>query len=88
MIHPSAFSAEASSLVSQMTLEEKCAFCSGSSFWSTEGCARLGLEPAWVSDGPVGLRKQPEGEDHLGLAMAFPATCFPAGVNLGTSWDP
>ena len=85
--HPHAFAAEAGNLVAKMTLDEKTAFCSGASFWSTEGCARLGLAPVHVSDGPVGLRKQPEGSDHLGLGGSIPATCFPAGVNLGSSWD-
>ena len=85
--HPFAFTSEATELVKRMTLEEKASFCSGSSFWTTEGCPRLGLQPVRVSDGPVGLRTQPEGADHLGLGASTPATCFPAGVNLGSSWD-
>ena len=86
-IHPYAFASDAAALVSQMTLDEKVAFCSGDTFWNTAGCARLGLKPVAVSDGPIGLRKQAEGSDHLGLGAAVPATCFPSGVNLGSSWD-
>ena len=88
MAHPSDFSTEASALVSRMTLEEKVGFCSGKSFWGTAGCERLGLPPLHVSDGPVGLRKQSGEADHLGLGVALPATCFPSGANLGSSWDP
>ena len=87
-LHPHDFTSEAKTLVAQLTVEEKAAFCSGKSFWKTEGCERLDLLPAAVSDGPVGLRKQAEGSDHLGLGGALPATCFPAGVNLGSTWDP
>eukprot|EP00966_Prymnesium_polylepis_P304106 7025776-Prymnesium_polylepis.1 len=78
----------ANELVEQMTLEEKASLCSGSAFWYTKGVARLGLEKAMLCDGPLGLRKQSEGNDHLGVGVAVPATCFPAGVNLGSSWDP
>ena len=85
-LHPHDFASEAAAIVSQMTIDEKASFCSGSSFWTTEACARLGLTPVAVSDGPIGLRKQAFG-DHLGLGAALPATCFPSGVNLGSSWD-
>ena len=88
MLHPSDFSSEAAALVRSMTPEEKAAFCSGKSFWGTAGCERLGLSPIYVSDGPVGLRKQSGDADHLGLGVALPATCFPSGANLGSSWDP
>jgi len=78
---------EACKLVRQMTLEEKAELCSGSSFWYTKGIKRLGLEPVMLADGPLGLRKQNEGNDHLGMGVSVPATCFPAGVNLGSSWE-
>ena len=41
-----------------------------------------------VSDGPHGLRKQPEGGDHVGISGSVPATCFPTACALGSSWDP
>ena len=34
------------------------------------------------------MRLQRAGEDHLGLNASVPATCFPPGVALGSSWDP
>ena len=62
--------------------------CSGSGFWHLQPSPRLGLAKVMVSDGPHGLRKQEEGSDHLGLGEAVPATCFPAGVSMASSWDP
>ena len=60
-------------LVSQMTLEEKAAMCSGNDFWHTEPVAHLGISRTMVSDGPHGLRKQPEecDGDHLVLNGAI-----------------
>ena len=85
--HPSAFTSRAAQLVSQMTLEEKASLCSGSAFWHLQGIERLGLPRIIVSDGPLGLRRQLDGSDHLGLGGAVKATCFPAGVSLAASWD-
>ena len=79
---------EARELVAQMTLEEKASLCSGRDFWTLKSVARLGLGPTVVSDGPCGLRRQREGTDHLGMGASAPATCFPAGVNFGATWNP
>jgi beta-glucosidase len=40
-----------------------------------------------VTDGPHGLRKQQEGNDHLGLFNSVPATCFPSAVGLASTWN-
>ena len=75
-------------LVSQMTLEEKAALCSGADFWHTEGIERLGIPKTLVSDGPHGLRKQKDGEsDHLGLNEAIKAVCFPAGCAMASTFN-
>ncbi|NCC77598.1 MAG: hypothetical protein EOM08_14335, partial [Clostridia bacterium] len=71
----------------QMTLEEKCSMLSGQDFWHTQAIERLGLPAIMVSDGPHGLRRQADEGDHLGLMASVPATCFPSGVGLGSSWD-
>lgn len=75
--------------VSQMTLEEKAAMCSGEDFWHTKGLIRLGIPSSMVSDGPHGLRKQPEESegDHLGLHGAIKAICFPAACATACSFD-
>jgi beta-glucosidase len=74
-------------ILNQMTLEEKCSMLSGMSFWETQAIERLGLPAVMMTDGPHGLRKQDQEADHLGLNQSVPATCFPSGVGLGSSWD-
>ena len=76
-------------IVNQMTLEEKAAMCSGADFWHTEKVERLGIPASMVSDGPHGLRKQPDESsgDHLGLNDAIEAVCFPAACATASSFD-
>lgn len=76
-------------IIRQMTLEEKAAMCSGSDFWHTEPVERLGVPRTMVSDGPHGLRKQPDESngDHLGLNGAIEAVCFPAACATACSFD-
>ena len=78
----------ASSLLGQLTLEEKASLCLGSDFWHTAPVERLGIPAIMVSDGPHGLRKQPDEGDHVGISGSVPATCFPTACALGSSWDP
>ncbi|MEI5583573.1 family 78 glycoside hydrolase catalytic domain, partial [Agromyces sp. CCNWLW208] len=67
-------------------LEAMAALLTGEDFWRTR--AGSGIRSLTVSDGPHGIRLQRAGEDHLGLNTSVPATCFPPGVALGSSWDP
>ncbi len=76
------------SLVGQLTLEEKASLCLGSDFWHTAPVPRLGIPGGHVSDGPHGLRRQPDEGDHVGIGGSVPATCFPTAAALGSSWDP
>ncbi|HEV2929316.1 MAG TPA: beta-glucosidase, partial [Propionibacteriaceae bacterium] len=78
----------ASSLLAELTLEEKAALCLGSDFWHTAPVERLGILAIMVSDGPHGLRTQPEEADHVGISGSVPATCFPTACALASSWDP
>jgi beta-glucosidase len=79
---------KASSLLGQLTLEEKASLCLGSDFWHTAPVERLSIPAIMVSDGPHGLRKQPDEADHVGISGSVPATCFPTACALGSSWDP
>jgi hypothetical protein len=47
----------------------------------------LELPAITVTDGPHGLRRQPDDADHLGIGDSVPATCFPTASNLAASWD-
>lgn len=76
------------SLLGELTLEEKASLCLGSDFWRTAPIPRLGIPSIAVSDGPHGLRKQPDEGDHVGISGSLPATCFPTASALGSSFDP
>jgi beta-glucosidase len=72
------------SILSQMTLEEKAALCTGATNWKTVAVEGLGLPAMFVSDGPHGLRKV----ENEGLgAKSLPATCFPTASSTASSWD-
>ncbi len=73
-------------LLAALSLEEKASLCSGSSFWATKAIQRLGIPAMLVSDGPHGLRKAPA-SDAVGLTDSIPATCFPTGSALGSTWN-
>jgi beta-glucosidase len=75
-----------SSIIQQMTLEEKAALCTGATTWSTTPIERLGVPQMILSDGPHGVRRI---EDLASLSEeSLPATCFPTASCLAASWDP
>ncbi|HIL97359.1 MAG TPA: glycosyl hydrolase [Pseudomonadales bacterium] len=76
-----------SELLKQLTLMEKAKLCSGADFWHLQAIDRLGLPSIMVTDGPHGLRKQPDEADHLGISNSVPATCFPTASGLAASWN-
>jgi beta-glucosidase len=73
------------SIISQMTLEEKAALCTGASAWTTIPIERLGVPEMTVSDGPHGVRRVPD-IDSMALG-SLPATCFPTASCLASTWD-
>ena len=75
------------SLIAELTIEEKAALLQGSTTWTTQSIDRLGIPSIFLSDGPVGLRKQAGAADHLGLNASVPATCFPTAATMANSWD-
>jgi beta-glucosidase len=70
-----------------LSLEEKASLCLGADLWHTAPVPRLDIRAIMVSDGPHGLRRQPEDADHIN-SPSRPATCFPTASALGSSWDP
>jgi beta-glucosidase len=74
----------------QLSVEEQLSLLSGADFWHTRE-VRHGddviVRALLTTDGPHGVRKQPEEGDHLGIGDSIPATCFPPAVTLGSTWD-
>jgi beta-glucosidase len=75
-------------LVAELSVPQKAALCLGSDHWHTAGVREFGIEPVMLSDGPHGLRKQPERGEAPGQYHSLPATCFPTASALASSWDP
>ena len=73
------------SIISQMTLEEKAALCTGASPWTTTPVERLGVPELIMSDGPHGVRRVPD--VNLLTLQSLPATCFPTASCLASTWD-
>ncbi len=65
-------------LAQRLTLEEKVGLMAGAAAFALEGVERLGVPRVRVADGPTGVRSN-EGE---------PATVFPVGVALASTWSP
>jgi beta-glucosidase len=74
-------------IVSQMTLEEKAALCSGADFWHTKAIERLGVPRVLMCDGPHGLRKQEGEADHLGVNASIETVSYPTASALAASFD-
>ena len=74
-------------ILENMTLEEKIALCSGADFWHTKEIKNHGIPSMMMSDGPHGLRKQPESADMLGINESVPAPSFPTASISACSWD-
>ena len=72
-------------IISQMTLEEKAALCTGASAWTTTPIERLGVPEMIVSDGPHGVRRVPDVDSMT--RKSLPATCFPTASCTASTWD-
>ncbi len=78
---------EIKDILTKMTLEEKAGICSGKDYWHLKGLERFGIESIMVSDGPHGLRKQKDEEDHLGINESIETVCFPTACSTACSFD-
>lgn len=75
-------------IISQLTLEEKAALCSGISSWDTTPIKRLGIPSVNMADGPHGMRKEADEANFANLFdTSYPATCFPPAVTLASTWN-
>ena len=73
--------------ISGMSLQDKISFCTGADFWQTKRMEKYGIPSIRMADGPHGLRCQKGNTDMVGVNKSLPATCFPAAVTAGASWD-
>lgn len=71
-----------------LTLLEAASLLSGASEWESRALPSRSIPSFVMSDGPHGVRRQLGSGDHLGIAAAEPATCFPTAATLANSWDP
>lgn len=78
----------AQEILDTLTLGQKIALGSGSDFWHTKALDEAGVPALKMSDGPSGLRCQPDAGDMLGLNESLPAVCFPAAVTTACTFDP
>lgn len=74
--------------ISEMSLIDKIAFCTGADFWNTKEMPQYDIPAFKMSDGPHGLRCQAGEADMIGVNKSLPATCFPPAVTAGATWNP
>ncbi|MFT4296229.1 MAG: glycoside hydrolase family 3 C-terminal domain-containing protein [Micropruina sp.] len=79
---------DVAAVLQQLTLAEKAALTSGSSFWLTRPIERLGVPAIMMCDGPHGLRSQSASGRGLVNEDELTATCFPTASALASSWNP
>lgn len=72
-------------ILSQMTLEEKAALCTGATAWTTTPIERLGVPEIFVADGPHGVRRVANFNELN--QESLPATCFPTASCLASTWN-
>ena len=75
------------SILSNLTIEQKAALLQGWTTWTSLDLSDKGIPPMFMSDGPVGLRKQAGAGDHLGINESVPATCFPTAAGMANTWN-
>lgn len=79
---------DSKAILSKMTLADKISLCTGADFWRSKKMEQYGIPAFIMSDGPHGLRYQSGETDMIGINQSSPATCFPAAVTAGATWNP
>ena len=78
---------DSQNIISKMSLKEKISFCTGADFWHTKALPEYDIPAIMMSDGPHGVRCQKGEADMIGVNQSLPATCFPAAVTAGATWN-
>ena len=71
-----------------LPIDDQIALISGRDTWRTHAVEDHGIRSVTLSDGPHGLRYQPEDGDNLGINASVPATCFPTAVAVRSHRSP
>lgn len=76
-------------LIGEMTLEEKVGMIHGQGIFHTKGVERLGIPPLWMSDGPMGVRKelQDDNWNPKGTTDDY-VSYLPSNLALACTWNP
>jgi len=70
---------QARNILAQLTLEEKASFLAGVDDWHFRGVPRLNIPSIFVTDCGHGVT--------LCGARSSPATCFPTGIGMASTWN-
>ena len=71
-----------------LTLKEKASLLVGNKPMASLAIPEKGVEEVTMSDGPNGLRiENLDGDSLSNVSKAKPATCFPVGVTLASTWN-
>ncbi len=79
---------QALSDANDLTLLQAAALLSGASAWDSRAIPAANVPSFVMSDGPHGVRRQLGDADHLGIAQAEKATCFPTASAVAATWNP
>ena len=75
-------------LLKELTILEKAQLLTGFKNMQNHDVDRLGIPPLYLSDGPLGVRKENTSGNSLnGISNTLPSTCFPTGVSLASTWN-
>lgn len=79
---------EIEALINEMTLEEKIALCHGGEIFKVLGVPRLRIPPLVMSDGPLGVRREYEGNTWEALDYSDDySTYLPCNMALASTWN-
>ncbi len=71
-------------LLGKMSLKEKVSLLAGKNAWQTVDIPHLGISSITMTDGPHGVRAN----DKDDYRLQGPATAFPTGIALASTWNP
>lgn len=74
-------------LINEMTVTEKASLCAGLNMWMTKGIERFNIPAVHMYDGTNGIRKTNSDEEMGITSENMPATCYPTGSAIGSSWN-